>query len=47
MSSNPDWLHISTFNELAEQSHIEATREFGYTYIDLTAELVDRFKNKK
>lgn len=45
MSSNPDWLHISTFNELAEQSHIEATREFGYTYIDLTAELVDRFKN--
>lgn len=44
MSSNPDWLHISTFNELAEFSHIEATFEHGYTYIDLTAEFVKKFK---
>ena len=44
MSSNPDWLHISTFNELAERSHIEATFEHGYTYIDLTAEFVRKFK---
>ena len=47
MSSNPDWLHISTFNELAEFSHIEATFEHGYTYIDLTAEFVRKFKNAK
>lgn len=39
MASNPDWLHISTFNELYEFSHIEATFEHGYTYIDLTADL--------
>ena len=44
MQSNPDWLHISTFNELAEFSHIEATFEHGYTYIDLTAEFVKKFK---
>jgi hypothetical protein len=47
MSSNPDWLHISTFNELAEFSHIEATLEHGYTYIDLTAEFVRAFKTRK
>lgn len=44
MASNPDWLHISTFNELPEHSHIEATHEHGYTYIDLTAEFVRKFK---
>ena len=47
MSSNPDWLHISTFNELYEFSHIEATFEHGYTYIDLTAEFVREFKGRK
>jgi hypothetical protein len=47
MKSNPDWLHISTFNELAEFSHIEATFEHGYTYIDLTAEFVREFKGHK
>jgi len=47
MSSNPDWLHISTFNELYEFSHIEATFEHGYTYIDLTAEFVKKFKNQE
>jgi hypothetical protein len=47
MSSNPDWLHISTFNELYEFSHIEATFEHGYTYIDLTAEFVRKFKGLK
>ena len=47
MSSNPDWLHISTFNELYEWSHIEATVEFGYKYIDLTAKFVEEFKKAK
>jgi hypothetical protein len=47
MSSNPDWLHISTFNELYEFSHIEATFEHGYKYIDLTAEFVRKFKGQK
>ena len=47
MASNPDWLHISTFNELAEFSHIEATWEHGYKYLDLTAEFVREFKARK
>ncbi|HQP99402.1 MAG TPA: hypothetical protein PLY86_13165 [bacterium] len=47
MASNPDWLHISTFNELAEFSHIEATYEHGYKYLDLTAEFVREFKAGK
>ena len=49
MSSNPDWLHIYTFNELAEFSHIEATFEHGYKYINLTAEFVrnSRTRNNK
>ena len=47
MGSNPDWLHISTFNELAEFSHIEATFEHGYKYIDMTAEFVRKFKGQK
>jgi hypothetical protein len=47
MASDPDWLHISTFNELGENSHIEATLQHGYKYIDITAELVDIFKGKK
>ena len=47
MVSDPDWLHISTFNELGENSHIEATLQHGYKYIDITAELVDIFKGKK
>lgn len=44
MASKPHWLHVSTFNELAEFSHIEATFEHGYFYIDLTAEFVRQFK---
>jgi hypothetical protein len=47
MESHPDWLHISTFNELMEHSNIEATFEDGYTYIDLTAEFVKKFKESK
>ena len=46
MSSNPDWIHISTFNELYEWSHIEPTIEFGYKYIDMTADFVREFKGK-
>jgi len=47
LSSNPDWLHITSFNELAEHTHIEPTREFGWFYIDMTARLVDEFKRTR
>lgn len=46
MSSSPDWLHVSTFNELYEWSHIEATVEFGYQYLDLTAEFSAQFRGE-
>ena len=44
MSSRPDWRHVSTFNELYEWSHIEATVEIGCQCLDLTAEFVEQFK---
>lgn len=46
LASKPDWIHITSFNELAEHTHIEPTKEFGWKYIDLTAEFVDKFKGK-
>lgn len=47
LASNPDWIHITSFNELAEHSHIEPTQEFGWTYINMTANFVDEFKQQK
>jgi hypothetical protein len=44
MASKPDWLRITSFNELAEHSHIEPMEEFGSMYIDLTAAFVEEFK---
>jgi hypothetical protein len=44
LASNPHWIHITSFNELAEHSHIEPTKEFGWTYIDMTAKFVEEFK---
>jgi len=46
LASNPNWIHITSFNELAEHSHIEPMQEFGWTYIDMTANFVDQFKQK-
>lgn len=45
IASKPDWLRITSFNELAEHTYIEPTEEFGWTYIDMTAEFVDMFKH--
>jgi len=44
LASSPDWIHITSFNELAEHTHIEPTKEFGWFYIDMTARFVDEFK---
>lgn len=44
IAAGADWLHVTSFNELDEHTHIEPTEEFGYQYIDLTAEFVERFK---
>jgi hypothetical protein len=47
LASNPDWIHITSFNELAEHTHIEPTKEFGWRYIDMTARFVEEFKKSK
>ncbi|MFQ6087665.1 MAG: hypothetical protein ACE5K0_02030 [Candidatus Methanofastidiosia archaeon] len=47
MRSDPDWLLITSFNELAEHTHIEPTKEFGYLYMDLTAGFAKEFKGKE
>jgi hypothetical protein len=47
LSSNPDWIDITSFNELAEHTHVEPTSEFGWFYIDMTAKFVDEFKKTK
>jgi hypothetical protein len=44
LAAGADWLHVTSFNELDEHSHIEPTEEFGYFYLDLTAQFVERFK---
>jgi len=44
MGAGADWLHVTSFNELAEHSHIEPMLEFGDFYLNLTAEFSIRFK---
>ena len=44
MASRPEWLHVTSFNELAEHSHIEETLEYGDLYLRLVAKFVDDFK---
>ncbi|HPU85913.1 MAG TPA: hypothetical protein PLE60_11325 [Candidatus Latescibacteria bacterium] len=44
MASRPEWLHVTSFNELAEHSHIEETVEDGDLYLRLTAEFATHFK---
>ncbi len=44
MASQPEWLHVTSFNELAEHSHIEDTLEYGSRYLDLTARFVGEYK---
>jgi hypothetical protein len=44
MASRPEWLHVTSFNELAEHSQIEETIEDGDLYLRLTAEFATHFK---
>lgn len=44
IASRKPFLVIETWNEVHEASGIQETVEFGRQYIDLTRELVDRFK---
>ena len=47
LNSNPDWLFLSSFNEWVEGSYIEPSEQYGDKYMQLTRELVRRFREGK
>ncbi|MGQ9610727.1 MAG: dockerin type I domain-containing protein [bacterium] len=44
ISTNPDWILISTFNEWWENTHIEPSQNYGTLYLELTAKYADIYK---
>jgi hypothetical protein len=45
ISSNPDWVIITSFNEWPEGTYIEPSQAYGDRYLQLTAEWSGRFKS--
>jgi hypothetical protein len=46
LAANPDGVFIATWNEWGETTVIEPSKQYGYKYIDLTADNVVKFKQK-
>lgn len=44
VNSSPDWLLITSFNEWWENTHIEPSMNYGFTYLNLTAQVCSAFK---
>lgn len=40
LDSNPDWIHIGTWNEYHEATEIEASQEHGDTYLNIIKNLI-------
>lgn len=47
ISSDPDWILISTFNEWWEHTHVEPSKNYGNLYLELTAKYADIYKGFK
>lgn len=47
LASNPDWLWINSFNEWVEGTYIEPGAQYGDTYMQITRELIQRFKQQQ
>nr|MDO8111250.1 hypothetical protein [Candidatus Sigynarchaeota archaeon] len=43
LDAYPVWVHVETWNEFHEGTHIAWSQENGYRWIDLTREMVDEF----
>jgi len=46
ISSDPDWIFITTWNEWWEHTYIEPSEEYGEQYLDLTRQLTSEWKGK-
>ncbi len=46
LAARPDGIFVTTWNEWGESSIIEPARQYGYQYIDATADNVIRFKSR-
>jgi hypothetical protein len=46
LAARPDGIFVSTWNEWGESSIIEPAKQYGYKYIDATADNVIRFKTR-
>ena len=46
LAAKPDGIFVSTWNEWGESSIIEPAKQYGYKYIDTTADNIIRFKTR-
>jgi len=44
LSSNPDWIFITTWNEWWEHTYIEPSQDYGDLYLQITREYAERWK---
>lgn len=45
MSTNPDWVMVTTWNDYGENTHIEGSVTYGNTYLDMTKSYADSFRS--
>jgi len=46
LSSFPDWITITSFNEWWEHTHVEPSQLYGFTYLNITKEYAAQFKQE-
>lgn len=45
LSTNPDWVMVTTWNDYGENTHIEDSATYGNYYLDLTRDYAARYKS--
>ncbi|KYK28857.1 MAG: hypothetical protein AYK19_05335 [Theionarchaea archaeon DG-70-1] len=46
LTSSPDWILITSFNEWWENTHIEPSTTYGSTYLEMTSDFSSQFKGE-